>query len=263
MGEKDDKTTDNKDIQDPDENKGPKTDDDTGAGDADVKDDKISSDDFSVAELCEDFGLDSPADLKEFVSNLNDMRGKIGDNDLDTLIENTKTLQKYQAEWQRQEEEKRREKETPEETIARLEKEKQQAITQNKTQTEKRKAQEAAKRAYHEFEETVDSVITNSKELPKAYRPMLRKFMGIDNPVTEVDITDKAALRRLTKNGVKEMNAFAQKIIKDYRDGKIKIPNVTPAEPAGGDSAQGKEPKNLKEAKAMMMRSASAYERRR
>jgi len=259
-GEKDDKTTDDdKGNQNPNGDKGTKTDDndDTGSANNDLKDDQLSSK-VDVEEILDEFGLDSPADLKEFMGSLNEMRGKIGDNDLDTLLENSKTLEKYQADWQRQEEEKLREKETPEETIARLEKEKHQAITKNKTQAEKRKAQKAAEQALGEFTETIDSVIKSSKDLPEAYRPMLRKFMGIDNPVNEVDITDKAALRRLTKAGIKDMTAFAQQIIKDYRDGKTKIPNVTPTEPAGGEAAKGKEPKNLKEAKAMMMQSAAA-----
>ena len=38
----------------------------------------------------------------------------------------------------------------------------------------------------------------------------------------------------------------------------MKIPNVDPVVPASGEAAKGKEPKNLKEAKAMMMQSAAA-----
>lgn len=88
--------------------------------------------------------------------------------------------------------------------------------------------------------------------------------MGVDNPINEVDITDKAAVRRLTKAGTKEINAFAQVIIKDYLDGKIKIPKVTPIVPDGGDdAAKAKEPKNLKEAKAIMMKSAQAMTAKR
>jgi hypothetical protein len=268
--EKDDKTTDDKgDKGDKgtDDDKGTKADAeggdkgtkaDAGTGDGDLKDDQLSTK-IDVEEILDEFGLDSPADLKEFMGTLNEMRGKIGDHDLDTLLENTKKLNQYQAEWQRQSEEKQKEKETPEETIARLEKEKNQALKQNKTQADKRKAAKSAEAALDDFTDTVNTVIDGAKDLPKAYRPMLRKFMGIDNPINEVDITDKAALRRLTKSGIKEMTAFAQQVIKDYRAGKTKIPNVDPIVPAGDTDAKGKEPKNLKEAKAIMMQSARAF----
>lgn len=245
---------------DADADAGKKPDADPGAGD--LQDDLLSSK-VDVQEILDEFGLDSPDDLKGFVGKLSEMRGKIGDNDLDMLLENTKTLNKYQAEWQRQDEEKRREKETPEETIARLSKEKDQAVNHNKTQSDKKKASQAAKVVLEEFESTIDSVIKTAKDLPESYRPMFRKFMGIGNPINEVDITDKAALRRLTKSSMKEMQNFAQEVIKDYRAGKIKIPNVDPVVPASADAGKGKEPKNLKEAKAIMMESAAAFTQKR
>ena len=45
-----------------------------------------------------------------------------------------------------------------------------------------------------------------------------------------VSIDDQAAVRRLTKDGIKKMNDFAQLVIKEYRAGKVKIPKVKPAD---------------------------------
>ena len=264
-GENDDKTTD--DGKKPDDDAGKKPDDDAGKkpdDDAGKKpDDDLLSTKVDVQEILDEYGLDSPDDLKEFVAKLNEQRGKIGDNDLEVLLENSKTLEKYQAEWQRQDEEKRREKETPEETIARLEKEKNQALNHNKNQVDKKKKAQAAKVILDEFETTINTVIKSAKDLPESYRPMFRKFMGIKNPVNEVDITDKAAIRRLTKSSMKDFADFAQTIIKDYRAGKMKIPNVDPVVPASAEGGKGKEPKNLKEAKAIMMQSAAAITAKR
>lgn len=232
----------------------PDTTDETGDTGS-VKDDQLSSE-FDVEEVMDEYGLDSPEDLKQFIADLSDMRGKIGENDLDTLIENTKTLQKYQAQWQEQEEARRREKETPEETIARLEKEKKDLISKTNKDRDRQKAAKAAEHAYDEFTDTVTSVISSAKELPKEYRPFLSKFMGVDNPINEVDITDKAKVRRLTKDGVKDLLKFEQEVIKRYRAGKTEIPKVTETEPDAGKAINPDtdNPKNLKEAKTLLLK---------
>jgi hypothetical protein len=251
-------------------------DDDAGAGDQDdksgdkddkggdnddgVKDDQLSgagSGQLDVEEILDEYGLDSADDLKEFIANLSAMQGKIGEHDLDALIENTKTLQKYQANWQQQDEEKRRETETPEQTIARLEKENKNLQTKNVSNANRQKAAKAAETALSDFGDTVETVISSAKALPKEYAPFVAEFMGVDNPINEVDITDKAAVRRLTKAGINKINKFEQAVIKRYRAGKIKIPKVTSTEPTPGStgSKDAANPKNLKEAKSLLMQS--------
>lgn len=221
-----------------------------------VKDDQLSGE-FDVEEILDEYGLESADDLKEFIADLSKMKGKIGENDLDTLIENTKTLKRYQTQWAEQEEAKRREDETPEETIKRLEKEKKDLQTKSAKRENQQKAAQAAEHALAEFNETVTSVAKNAKELPKEYRPFLSEFMGVDNPINEVDITDKAAVRRLTKDGVKKLLAFEQAVIKRYRDGKTAIPKVTETETVPGKTGDqdARNPKNLKEAKSLIMQS--------
>jgi len=228
-------------------------------------DDKLSGGNkLDIEELLDEYGLDSPDELKEFVSGLAEMRGKIGDTDLDTLLENTKTLQQYQENWKAQEEEKRRESETPEQTIARLEKEKKDLQKQNMTQAQRQQAAKAAERALSEFNDTIETVIAGAESLPKEYQNFARKFMGVNNPMNEVDITDRAAVRRVGKANLKEFAKFEQAVIKNYLAGKTKIPKVTTTEPAPGstgDSARAN-PKNLKEAKRIMMESVGAFVKR-
>lgn len=241
--------------------------DDAGSGDDvendadDGGDDKLSSGKLDVEELLDEYGLDSADDLKEFISGLSEMKGKIGDNDLDTLLENTKTLQKYQENWQQQEEEKRRENETPEQTIARLEKEKKDLKKANLSQAERQRAAKEAERALDDFTDTVSTVIKGTKDLPKEYRPFVAKFMGVDNPINEVDITDKAKVRRLTKEAIsKDVSKFEQAVIKRYLAGKVKIPKVSSTEPTGPAGDEGKSKvKNLKDAKRIMMESVGAF----
>lgn len=250
------------DDTDNDDDKEQLGDDDAGQKDDGQADDKLSGGKLDVEEILDEYGLDSPEELKDFLASLNEMKGKIGDNDLDTLLENTKTLNQYQENWKAREEEKRRENETPEQTIARLEKEKQDLKTKHLTQAERIKKAKEAEQALDDFTDTVSQVIKSTKSLPKEYRPFAAKFLGIDNPINEVDITDKAAVRRLTKAAVeKDISDFEQTIIKRYLAGKVKVPNVTPTEPTPGATSEmdARNPKNLSEAKKIMMQSVGAF----
>ena len=227
-----------------------------------VKDDQLSTS-LDVQEVLEEYDLDSPADLKDFVSELNKKAGKIGDRDLETLVENSKILEKYQADWARMEEEKLRESETPEDTITRLEKEKRDMITDTTKKANQEKSQRAAETALGDFGDTVAKVIASAQEVPKEYRDFASQFMGVDNAMNEVDITDKAAVRRVAKANVKLIQKFEQKVIKRYLDGKVAIPKVTSTEtvsnaPGGEDAAN---PKTLKEAKKIMMEGIKGFAR--
>lgn len=229
---------------------GPVIDDKAGAG----------SNNFSTEEILDEFGLDTPEDLKSFIANMKDLKGKIGDADLDELLENSKTLKKYQEQWAAAEAERLKESETPEQTIARLEREKKSLENDQKKQADRTKQSKAAKRAIEDFNETVTTVVKSAKEVPAEYRPFISEFLGVDNPINDVDISDKAAVRRLAKEGVTKMQAFEQAVIKRYRDGKIKIPSVSVTETTpAGEGVGAKEPKNLKEAKKIMMDSIGAF----
>lgn len=231
---------------------------DTGSGTGDKSGSPESGTDFDVSEILDEYGLESPAELKEFIGGLNEMRGKVGDADLDELIENSNTLKKFQSEWAKQEREKLKESETPEETIARLEKENEQLANKRKSDRQKMAAAESAKKAIEGFNSTVNAAIEGAKDVPKSWRPFIAKFMGVNNPVNEIDIEDRATVRRLTKDGVKEMSKFAQAVIKDYRDGKVKIPEIASPQSPPSDSSKPKGAKNLSDARRIMHESMAA-----
>jgi hypothetical protein len=216
---------------------------------------------FNVDEILDEYGLESPDELKDFITHMQALKGKIGDQDLDKLIENSKTLETYQAHWAKEEQRRLKEKETPEETIKRLEKEKEDLQQSKKQDSDRQKAAKSAERAVRDFNETVTSTIKGESAVPSEYRPFLSEFLGVDNPINDVDIEDKAAVRRLSKEGIKKMQAFEQAVIKRYRDGKIKIPAVSKTETTvstttGPKDQQG--PKTLKDAKRIMMESVTA-----
>lgn len=205
-----------------------------------------------IHDILDKHGLTSAEDLGEFIDNLAGLKGKLGDLNPDELIEAHKTLQSYHKEWSKQEREKQKEKETPEETIKRLESEleSEQARKQRTEQT--RKQSETAKEALATYGRVVQGVISADQSIPEEYHPFLKELLGVGSPVNEVDITDKAAARKLTREyGIKKLKEFEQLIIKRYREGKSGIPAVPP--PAGGSppvTAETK-PKNLKESRAL------------
>lgn len=207
-----------------------------------------------VDDLLDEYGLESPDELKEFMGGLAGLKGKIGDKDLDKILENSETLERYQQHWAKQEREKQKEGETPEETIARLEKENEELANTRIKESERRKQAQAAERAYEGFCDTIESTIAQDKSIPKEYRPFLSEFLGVENPVNEVDIEDRAAVRKIAKNGIKKFAAFEQAVIKRYRDGKIKVPEVTSSGESQTTVDKDKSdtgPKNLSEARKL------------
>jgi len=77
----------------------------------------------AVKGILEKHGLDSPEQLGELLDSVTGMRSKLGEADLDELMESHQTLQAYRKEWAKQERLQQKENEKPEETITRLERE--------------------------------------------------------------------------------------------------------------------------------------------
>jgi hypothetical protein len=212
-----------------------------------------------VDEILSDYGLESADELKDFMANLSQLKGKIGDRDLDEIIKNSETLETYQAHWAKQEREKKKEGETPEDTIKRLEAELDESQDEKTRIIDQRKEARAAEVAVREFNDTVTSVIKADKAIPAEYQPFLAEFMGVDNPINDIDIDNKAEVRKLTKAGIKKLQAFEQEVIKRYRAGKTAIPKVSSTDTSSViDDPKKKEPKNLKDARRIMHQSLSA-----
>ena len=232
----DDKTTV---VEKPDDKKS----DDKKADDkkSDDKDDKGALSDAeknlqAIQNVLNDHDLDSPEQLKDLLERVADRDSKLGDNDLEELIENSELLKTYQKQWEKQEDRKREDDETPEETISRLKKEKKEIAKAAKADEDRRNEADDSKRALKTFNSTVKSAVESNKDVPKEYRPFLNEFMGVDNPINEVDLTDKAAIKKISKDAAKKLIDFEQVIIKRYRDGKAKIPKISSSAETSSDA---------------------------
>lgn len=256
MPDVDDRTSTDVGGQDPDAGNKPDADDKPLEG-GDKETPPAGTAKIDVDTILDEHGLESPEELQEWLKNYRDLKGRIGDEDFDEIVEGYETLKTYQGEWAKQEEAKLREKETPEETIARLEKEKAELAGKRKQERQQIKNAESAKKAIDGFNKTVNSAIEANADVPKEWRPYVAEFMGVDNPIHEVDIEDRAAVRKLAKAGVAKMQKFANMVIKQYADGKLEIPKVSTSETPTPETAKPKQAKNLSEARKILHESIS------
>jgi len=212
----------------------------------------------AVNELLEKTGIDSLDHLDEFLTSSKEIREKLGDTEVDELLEHSQELQKIHAYWAEVEEKKQRASEEPEETIARLEKEKNLERQKLTAREEADKAVKEAQKAVEAYTSAVDMVLDGeAKEFTPALKQYLRKALGVDNPYNDVDITDKIAVRKLAKDGVKEFQGLVQTILKDYKAGKLKLIDISPAEHISPIIPE-EGPKNLKQSRALFLESMKA-----
>lgn len=180
-----------------------------------------------LSNLLLEHDLESPEQLGEFIKDLSKLRGKVGDLDIDDLLENKALMTKYQKHWATQEANKKKEGETEPETIKRLEGEldaKNKAEQNAKSQSDELKEN---KQALDSFNATVMKAIKGVKNVPEEYHSFLTLFMGVENPINEVDLKDRGKIIELTKAGAKQLMDFEQVIIKRYIEKKTDVPAVT------------------------------------
>ena len=250
MSEVEDKTTE---IIDDKGNETPSG-DDTGTP-AGIEDDPkyktaIKDQEF-LQGVMEDYDLKDPDDLRVFIDNMHTLKGKIAGNDLDELIGKAGTLDKYQAYWAEQEEDKLRDSESDDETVARYKKERDEARATNMARDDTEKEIKESKRLVKEFNSEIKGFLDKQDVIPKEYFPFVSKLMGVDNPSNEVELGDKKAIKGMATQMLKDFQNLEQLVIKRYRDGKTATPKITPVEDAPKDKEDSIKPKTIKEAGRM------------
>ncbi len=199
-------------------------------------------------DLLVEYDVDTPEQLKELIDGLADIKDKLAGENVDELLDNKALMVKYQKHWAAQDADKKKDGETAEETIARLEKENAEIQTDVAKGKAKQQESQEAKRLLSGFNSTVTKAIKTIKEVPDEYRGFFGLFMGVDNPINDIDLGDRAAVIDLTKKGAKKMMDFEQTVIKRYLEGKADVPKVTTAQETTSET-EPKPIKNLSEAR--------------
>lgn len=204
----------------------------------------------TIKSLLDEHGIESPEELKTFVGQLATLKDQVGDADLEKLKKNSELLGKYQKIWAEEKEKDREDKETPEQTIDRLKKERREDrkifMEQQAEQEETRESSVLLKA----FTNTVKSTIKAQTELPAEYHGILTEFLGIENEIHEIDLEDKAAIKRITKAASKKIMAFEQDVIKRYLKGKSKVVKMTTSTET--TPPETKKVKTLKDARGVL-----------
>ena len=210
----------------------------------------------AVNDLLEKTGMESLDQLDEFLTSSQEIREKLVEQEVDEVLADSQELRKVHAFWAEQEEKNKRISEQPEETISRLEREKVEERNKRLSIEESDQAIKQAEKAIKDYTSTVDGIIdSEAKDLGPAVRTFLGKYLGINNAFNDVDITDKVAVRKMAKDGVKDFrDGLVQAVLKDYKAGKLKLIDVSPAEHIAPDIRE-KGPGNLKEARGLFMES--------
>lgn len=196
----------------------------------------------AVSEILEDNGY---ADFDELVSDLKtgrslaDLIGTSDANKVQSLLDKAQKWDAAEEYWAEQEAKKLEKGETQEETIARLKKEKQELLDAQRTD---RKSREAAdNKAYHlsRFNDDVSDLVDSTADLTDVEKSILKLHLGVDNPMDEVDIADRKAVRTTAKDAIAKFTEFIkgvrQAAVDAYADGKSKI---TPTPQAAAEQTQ-------------------------
>ena len=183
----------------------------------------------AVQSVLDEYDIDSPEQLGEFLKNLSGLKDQLSGVDLEELKENSALLKKYQKHWAKEESAKQEDGETPEETILRLKKENQRIDRELREDRAEQESNEASARDLKAFNSTVTSSIEANKDVPSEYRKFLGEFLGVNNEINEVDLNDKAGVKKVAKAGAKKLQEFEQLIIKRYLKGKTKTLKISSA----------------------------------
>lgn len=185
----------------------------------------------SIKALMDANDLDDPDDLVELIESGKKVFGKKVDLDkIDEITKKAQTLDQYETYWKQQEELKRRNEETPEDTIKRLTKalEDSEVKHANREKTE-REAKEA-KDAVTFYESEVKNLLQDNEDLSTDEKAFMAWSLGVGNDCNEIQITDKKQIKRVISDGVKKYNnlvkAIKETAVKEYLAGKTSIPKV-------------------------------------
>jgi len=217
-----------------------------------------------LGSLLELYGADSVKDLETVLKSGTELNKKLGNANIDAILEKAGKLDRYEEYWEEQERLMKNKgsgdddldlEDDSTKKLKALEKELYDIKSGVKKITSEKDAERALKEAeliVEKYKDEVNSFMGSQKDVPEEYRSFAATFFGVENPFNEIDITDKVAVRKMVKEGIPKLQEFEQAVIKRYVDGKIKIPTMTRTEPS---EPSDKKPivKNLKEAKAFLL----------
>jgi len=200
-----------------------------------------------LQQMMKDHEVDDPDDLVYLLKSGKAVHGKLNLDELDDILEEVTTFREYKKVWAQQAEAKRREDEEPNEMADRLTRENEDL----KRKLHLRDMDEVRQKDIKTFETTVAASIKELfPEVDHDEREYMKLVLGLGNSAIDANIDDKVALNKSIRGVLKKVEAHDQKIIKDYLEGKSKIPKVPRGE--GDVITSEKKIGSLKEARVRL-----------
>ena len=200
---------------------------DDGKGSAGDKTDKAAADTkpaddsgktpAQLTAILDKYGLDSADALEDFIGGLTSLKDKVGANKIEDLLANKKELRKIQADMARAEEAQRREGETPEETINRLENQlaQEKGIREQEAARQAQAAEDA--KLIKSFNGYVGKAVDGLEGYTKTESKFLKEFLGVNNPIHDIELTDSAGIKKIIVNADKKFQKLRTAIIEDFK----------------------------------------------
>jgi len=199
--------------------------------------------------LMSQYSIETPEQLAEFIGELAGVKDALGDEDIQDLIDNKKTMIRYQMQWAAEKERKQRESETPEETIKRLDGELQK---EKDLQTQARKREEDRKendRLIATFNTFVGKEV-DALKIGDHLKGPLKKYLGVNNPIHDIDLSNKVGIKKLISEAGKAFESLEQEILKKAKVKIEEVPTMTDTDTAAASPNESEnQPKNLAEAR--------------
>ncbi len=191
--------------------------------------------------LLTEAGFKDKAELVTALKAGTDLTELIGDQDATALIEAADNWNRAEQYWAEQDALKTEEGESETETIARLKQEKVDLVNQQKTETDKQTAAKENSQAVQTFNTEITAAVEEAK-LAEPEAALAKLFLGLDNPMDDVDIQSKKSIRlALTENIGKFrelVKTIKQTTVDDYVAGKKDITPI-PTDDGGETTVPG------------------------
>jgi hypothetical protein len=201
-----------------------------------------------LTALLEELELDSPEDLKDLLSDYNDLKGTVSDVNIDELAAKAAELEELRARETLEKQLAREAEEEPDETIARLKSEKKEMERQFNAKQAKTAEQVEAQKAIKAYDNEIIAALEADDSISPEIKTMAQKMFGSKNPANAIDIGDKRAVRKMMRQETVNLQKFAQDVITAYNEGKSVVPKVTESKATTTSQKETTKPKTIAEA---------------
>lgn len=185
-----------------------------------------------LEKLLKDNDCEDVQELLELISTGKQVRG-LGVryvDDIKAMQAKARKLDRWEAHYREQEEKARRKNESPEETIARLERERQKERERLAKLEQSLEEGDQAKQVLENFNKTIGSFVDSQEDIADDLKGFVKKYMGLGHEFAELDITNKKEVNRMAQKLLKEFKDIEAKIIKNYlktKETSSKVPTTS------------------------------------